>query len=161
MGIMKIENIPQSLLKQIFEQAEREYPSECCGMILGPSDKPDALTRIRPLRNVQDEYHKRDPENFPRTAQTAYFMDSTGLLRIHKEARQTKEEIKIIYHSHIDTGAYLSEEDKRIALSEEEPVYPGVAYLVISVIKGKAAEWNLFEWDSSAKDFSKSLGGKC
>jgi proteasome lid subunit RPN8/RPN11 len=159
--VVKIQNIPQSLLKPIFEQAEREYPRECCGMILGPASNPGVLTRVVPLRNVQDAYHTEDPGNFPRTAETAFFMDPKELLTIQKEARKAGEMIRVIYHSHIDTGAYFSEEDRRMALAEGEPAYPGVAYLVISVIKNKATDWNLFEWDPTRKDFVKSIGGRC
>jgi len=146
--------IPETFLKAIFEQAEREYPHECCGMILGDEGKPDTLKRVRPCRNVQDEYHAKDPDNFPRTAKAAYFMEPKELLAIQKEVRQSKEAIRVIYHSHIDAGAYFSEEDTLIALSEGEPAYPGVDYLVVSVIKGKVKDSNLFHWDESSKKFT-------
>ena len=147
---MKNFPIPSEILKTIFEQAEREYPCECCGMILGSGDN---VPKVRPCRNVQDEYHVRDPENFPRTAGTAYFMDPKELLAIQKETRAARLEIRVIYHSHIDAGAYFSEEDKRIACPEGEPAYPGVEYLVVSVQKGKIAAANLFRWDPAKKDY--------
>lgn len=145
--------VPEEFLRNIFAEAEREYPKECCGMILGPRQKKGVLSRLRPCANAQDDYHARDPQNFPRTAETAYFMEPKELLAIQKEARTHEEEIRIIYHSHVDADAYFSEEDARIALAEGGPVYPDVDYLVVSVRKGKAAGCNLFRWDTQRKGF--------
>ena len=140
-------------LKKIFDQAEREYPNECCGMIMGAEKSTGELSRLRPCKNVQDEYHRRDPENFPRTAGTAYFIEPRELLTIQKELREKKEAIRIIYHSHINAGAYFSEEDTKIACQEGEPTYPGVQYLVVSVANGKVKDRALFVWDSKSRKF--------
>ena len=145
--------IPKNILENIFLQSEREYPGECCGMILGPANRPGVLSRLRPCRNVQDEYHDKDPQNFPRTSRTAYFIDPKELLAIQKEARHLNEEIRVIYHSHTDAGAYFSDEDARIALVEGEPAYPGVVYLVVSVQQGRKKEANLFSWNPKERRF--------
>ncbi len=145
--------IPEEMMQKIVEQAEREYPYECCGMILGPKNQPGIFSRLHPCRNVQDEYHAKDPENFPRTAKTAYFIDSKDLLAIQREGRLKDEEIRILYHSHIDTGAYFSEEDTRVAAPEGDPAYPGVNYLVVSVVQKKVKDACLFGWDLKKKEF--------
>ena len=150
---MTADTIPKKFLMDVFDQAAREYPHECCGMIIGPKAKPEELSRVRPCRNVQDEYHARDPENFPRASKTAYFIDPKELLVVQKECRENEEDVRVIYHSHIDAGAYFSEEDKRIAASDGEPAYPGVSYLVVSVIQEKACDAHLFRWDPKEKDF--------
>lgn len=152
---MNPKTIPPQFLQQIFKQAEREYPNESCGMILGPRKIKDGLSTLRPCRNVQDTYHVQDPKNFPRPARIAYFIDPKELLAVQKEARAKDEEIRVIYHSHVDAGAYFSEEDLRVAISEGEPAYPGVGYLVVSVMKGKAADCNLFRWDGVKGEFVK------
>jgi len=151
--MMKALNIPEAFLKSISQQAEKEYPHECCGMLLGPKNKKEVFSRIRPCQNAQTEYHELDAENFPRTAETAYFMAPKELLTIQKELREADEEIRIIYHSHINAGAYFSEEDTRIASAEGEPAYPGVDYLVVSVLEGKVKDWNLFRWDNVHKEY--------
>ncbi|MBI3317433.1 MAG: M67 family metallopeptidase [Candidatus Omnitrophica bacterium] len=151
--------LPETWIKSIYTQAEAEYPKECCGMILGPKGK-SGISRLRPCKNRQDDYHARDPENFPRSARAAYFIDPRELLEIQKEIRKTSEEIRIIYHSHVDAGAHFSEEDRRIAISEGEPTYPGVDYLVVSVIKGKATEMNLFLWDREKRDYRESSSAR-
>ena len=84
---------------------------------------------------------------FSRDARTAYFISPDELLQIQKEAREKAEELRIIYHSHIDTGAYFSDEDARVAAPDGEPAYPGVRYLVVSIMKGKFHEARLFSWD--------------
>ncbi|MDP3920008.1 MAG: M67 family metallopeptidase [Candidatus Omnitrophota bacterium] len=150
---MSTVEVSENFLKQIIQQAEAEYPNECCGMILGPKSQVGNMTKLRPCRNVQDDYHQKDPEIFKRDAKAAYFIDPRELLEIQKEARESGEEIRVIYHSHINVGAYFSDEDKRAATAEGEPVYPGVAYLVVSVVEGKAKGHNTFTWNDERKDF--------
>lgn len=144
--------IPAHFLQQILLQAERDYPNETCGILVGSKDREE-VTAIYPCRNVQDEYHAQDPMSFPRTARTAYFIEPKTLLLIQRENRQRDQEMRVIYHSHIDAGAYFSEEDQRIAVSDGRPVYPDVSYLVISVQQGKVKESALFEWDEKTKNF--------
>ncbi len=152
-------SIPAEFLRKIREQAEKDYPRETCGILIGRKDRPDEISGIYPCRNVQDDYHAEDPVNFARTSAAAYFMDPRDLLRVHKEARQKGCEVRVIYHSHVNAGAYFSEEDQRMALSEGEPAYPGVCYLVISVREGKAEEASIFSWDPKAKTFLKEALG--
>ena len=156
MGVL----IPSEYLERIRLQAERDYPIETCGILTGPKNQKEKVTGIHPCRNLQDEYHAQDPASFPRTARTAYFIDPRELLRIQKESREKDLEMCVIYHSHVDAGAYFSEEDQRIALSEGKPAYPGVSYLVVSVTERKAGEMALFSWDEKTGSFVKTEVGK-
>ncbi len=136
-------------------QAETDYPRECCGMILGPQARPNIYSRLKPCRNAQDDYHAADPENFPRTSKTAYFMDPAELFQIQKEARSFNEVIRVIYHSHIDAPPDFSKEDERMAVSDGVPVYPGADYLISSI---KAKKWDsmgLYRWSAAQKKFQK------
>ncbi len=147
-------DIPENFLKAIYGQAEREYPAECCGMLLGPRSDKSVISRLRPCRNAQDDFHTREPERFPRTARTGYFIDPRELMRVYKEAGQEGEEIRIIYHSHIDSGAHFSEEDHRVAAPDGQPAYPGVLYLVLGVKEGQVQETRLFHWDETAQRYN-------
>ena len=138
--------IPPAMLAQIQEHARQDYPSECCGMIFR-SQLDGAFTRVRQCVNAQDKYHKLDPETFPRQSNTAYFIEPKELFAIDKELRQNNEQIAVIYHSHPDVEAYFSEEDIRRAQSDGDPIYPGAAYLVLSVIDGQVADRKTFYWD--------------
>lgn len=146
-------SIPDTYLQQIRLQAEKDFPHETCGLLIGPRKQKEKITGIYPCKNVQDEYHVLDPVNFPRTSETAYFIDPQDLLRVQKELREKDSEIRVIYHSHVNAGSYFSEEDQRIALSEGRPVYPGVSYLVVSVREGKSKEVSLYEWDEESRCF--------
>lgn len=147
--------IPQVYLEKIRRQAEADYPRETCGILIGPKKTKEKVTALYPCRNAQDEYHAQDPVSFARTSRTAYFIDPSDLLRIQREAREKACELRVIYHSHVDTDAYFSEEDQRIALSERGPAYPGVSYLVVSVRNGRAEEAALFDWEARSGKFQK------
>ena len=148
-------NIPSEYLQQIRLQAERDYPNETCGILTGPKNQKEELTAIFPCRNMQDEYHGQDPVSFPRTASAAYFIDPRDLLKIQKAVRETDSEMRVIYHSHVEAGAYFSEEDQRIAVSEGRPAYPGVSYLVVSVREKKVVDTAFFEWDELSGTYKK------
>lgn len=140
-------------IQQLLEQhAERDYPNECCGLIL---EHPQTKNfRFRPCRNIQNTQHRENKAVFPRTARTAYWIDSKDLVDVQKEIRESGEKIAFIYHSHIDAPAYFSLEDKTMAVMDGEPLYPETDYLVLSVCSGKARDWKIFRWDSRLKDYT-------
>ena len=132
-------------------QAEAEYPAECCGVVLVRSGPPVERVLL-PCRNIQDELHAKDPVRHPRDARTAYFIDPKDLLAIGRREAQGYR-VTVIYHSHIDAGAYFSETDKRNALMNGEPAYPDAVYVVVSVVERRLAEAGAFVWDPDAQDF--------
>ena len=144
--------IPADMLEQIEAHAREAYPSECCGMIFGPKEGT-TLSRVRPCVNAQDKYHALDPETFPRQSDTAYFIEPRELLAIDRELTDRGERIAVIYHSHPDHDAYFSEEDVRRAVSEGTPIYPGTAYLVISVKGRQVVARKTFFWDEAAQTY--------
>lgn len=154
----QILDIPQSILKEIHAHAVREYPSECCGMILGPKASK-ALTRFYPCQNMQDELHKKSPKQFPRTSRTAYIISSGDHIAVDKILRETEGRIAVIYHSHIDKDAYFSEEDIKQALYKGEPFYLDTAYLVLSVKKIaseiKVTDQKMFYWNVDKRRYEE------
>jgi [CysO sulfur-carrier protein]-S-L-cysteine hydrolase len=141
--------------RAIRRQAEEEYPSESCGVILA---RPGERRLVR-CRNAQNDLHARDPERYPRDARTAYYIDPKDLLRIGELEREGFA-VAVIYHSHVDAGAYFSETDRRQALAAGEPTYPEATYVVTSVVQGCAEAMAAFRWDPAARDFvATALGG--
>jgi proteasome lid subunit RPN8/RPN11 len=134
--------------------AEKDYPNEACGIVIGPQGKTNAIG-VFPIRNLQNELHAQDPERYPRNATTAYQMDPEGVRIVEKEAASKSFEIKLYYHSHPDHGVYFSEEDKAMACPWGEPNDPRVGFLVIGVEQGKASAASLFYWDERTQDFSE------
>jgi proteasome lid subunit RPN8/RPN11 len=135
-------------LDAIRRQAIDEYPAESCGVIMMRGQERLLLR----CRNVQDELHAREPQRYPRTARTAYHIDPQDLLRIGRLEAEGFS-VALIYHSHVDAGAYFSETDRRQALLGGEPTYPGTTYLVTSVVQGRAEATRAFRWHEAQRDF--------
>ncbi len=140
--------------RRVVEQAEAEYPAECCGVLMiRRGAEPERL--LWPCRNMQNELHERDPERHPRDARTAYSIAAKDLQTIVARESQGYE-VAVIYHSHIDVGAYFSATDKQNALMHGEPPYPEAIYVVVSVMGGKAGDIRAFAWQAAARDFVES-----
>ena len=135
-------------LEAVRRQAVEEYPRESCGVIL----EQGQLRRLVRCRNIQDELHAKDPQRHPRDARTAYFIDPKDLLRIGRLEGEGYE-IAVIYHSHVDAGAYFSPTDRQQAQIGGEPTYPSATYLVTSVMAGRAEAVAAFRWNSAERDF--------
>jgi proteasome lid subunit RPN8/RPN11 len=129
-------------IEALKSQAVEEYPFESCGVVLTRG----AERRLVRCRNAQNELHARDPQRHPRDARTAYYIEPKGLLRIGDLERQGFA-VSIIYHSHVDAGAYFSETDRRQALVAGAPAYPGATYVVTSVVGGRVEAMAAFRWD--------------
>jgi proteasome lid subunit RPN8/RPN11 len=137
---------------RVHAHAEADYPAECCGVLLlraGPP--PERL--LLPCRNVQDELHAKDPVRHPRDARTAYFIDPKDLLAIGRSEGQGYG-VAVIYHSHIDAGAYFSATDKQNALINGEPTYPEATYVVLSVVDRKVVDSAAFAWRPEQRDYA-------
>ena len=135
-------------LEAIRRQAAEEYPEESCGVVLVRGEE----RRLLRCRNVQNELHARDPQRNPRTARTAYHIDPQDLLRIGRLESEGFS-VAVIYHSHVDAGAYFSETDRRQALIGDDPAYPGTTYLVTSVAGDRVEATVAFRWDPAGRDF--------
>ena len=54
---MKPASIRRASMDAIVAQAEREFPFECCGFIIGD----DSIEEVRPIANIQNAMHAKDP----------------------------------------------------------------------------------------------------
>src|SRR6202040_1008764 len=150
---MKAASIRRASMDMIVAQAEREFPFECCGFIIGDN----AVEEVRPIANVQNAMHAKDPGAFPRDARTAFLMDPKEHLAVMNELDARKLALRVVYHSHPDHDAYFSATDRAQACSFDpaEPDYPDTVYLVMSVRAGKFARAAAFGWDAGAKEFAE------
>jgi proteasome lid subunit RPN8/RPN11 len=138
-------------LEAIQRHAQADYPSEACGVLLIRSGAPEER-RLFPCRNIQDELHARDPVRFSRTARTAYYIAHADLLEIGRREGEGFE-VRVIYHSHVDAGAYFSETDRRNALVDGSPTYPQATYVVVAVADGRVAETRAHRFSPEGQDF--------
>jgi proteasome lid subunit RPN8/RPN11 len=145
--------ITRASLDSIVAHAEREFPYECCGFIVGNG----AAEEVRPIANIQNRKHAEDPAAFTRDARTAFLMDPKEHLAVLNELDRRKLKLLTVYHSHPDHDAYFSATDRAQACSFDpaEPDYPDTIYIVMSVRTGKFVRAAAFGWDASAKEFAE------
>ena len=140
--------LPRSLVDELEAHARSTFPEECCGMVV---ERAGRLSIVQ-VTNVQNAKHAENPEQFPRTAATAYTMgpEAAPVLVDHDRGRLI---VRAFYHSHPQHAAYFSAEDKRQATVWDEPSYPDAAQIVLSVIDGAVRDVQAFRWDAAARDF--------
>ena len=145
--------IARATLDTIVAQAEREFPYECCGFIIGD----EAVEEVRPIANIQNAKHAESPATFTRDARTAFLMDPQEHLAVLNEIDRRKLKLLAVYHSHPDHDAYFSATDRAQACSfdADEPDYPDTIYIVMSVRGAKFARAAAFGWDAAAKTFTE------
>ncbi|MBV8135955.1 MAG: M67 family metallopeptidase [Deltaproteobacteria bacterium] len=146
--------IRRASLDAIVAHAEREFPHECCGFIIGN----DSSEEVRPIANIQDRKHAEDPAAFPRDARTAFLMEPKEHLAVLNEIDRRQLALRIVYHSHPDHEAYFSETDRAQACSFDpsEPDYPDTAYVVLSIRAARFVRAAAFVWDPTAREFVES-----
>jgi proteasome lid subunit RPN8/RPN11 len=138
-------------LAAIKAQAEREYPYECCGFVIGDG----AVEEVRPIPNIQNEKHAANPQTHPRDARTAYLMEPRAQLAVLNEIDRRGLMLKAVYHSHPDHDAYFSATDRRqaCAFDPSQPDYPDTAYVVFSIRNAQFSRAAAFVWDEASGDF--------
>jgi proteasome lid subunit RPN8/RPN11 len=145
--------VAQAKAEQMYAQALAEFPFECCGMIIGPEAEDIGIEDVvRPCRNVQQELHQQYPERFPRDATIGYTMAKEDIEAIVQEAQQRGWVVKVCYHSHPNTGAYFSQEDRRNA-EGWDLWFPGVRFVVISTYAGEIREMQGYRWHEPTQTF--------
>ena len=121
-------------------------PAEGCGLVL---ETAAGALSFRPIPNVAGQ-----SETSSRTQRDGYVMEPKALLAALEEIEHQGGRLAVIVHSHPDVGAYFSREDRHMALGgEDEPLWPGVQYLVVSVRNGAVDAARLYTWDAGHRDF--------
>lgn len=136
----------QKVWQPIVDEVQRGYPQETCGLVVREAN--GALKAIV-CPNLQDRYHALDPVEFPRTSRTAYKMNE----RVIAKSADAGETLVSIWHSHCDAGAYFSAEDVRCAAPSGQALYPGVGYLVLSVLGAELRAAELYHFDAATGGF--------
>ena len=135
--------IPRSVLDAVYAHAREGYPEEVCGFVI-----PGEPWEARRCENRQNALHAEDPAHFPRDARTAYNLGPKDLFFLDKSLRSARP-VTLIYHSHVEVGAYFSDEDVRAAAPDGELLYP-VDYLVVDAKRSGAAGARLFRFEGGA-----------
>jgi proteasome lid subunit RPN8/RPN11 len=108
------------------------------------------------MENRAAKLHKLDPVAYPRTARMYFDVDPLKFQRLIEAGEGDGRPVKVLYHSHLDAGAYFSETDAQAAtMGGPEPSFD-LAYLVTSVMKGAIDKRALFIWDPTSSSFVES-----
>jgi len=142
--------IGRDVLDAVLAHARETHPDECCGALVRKAGRLEAWR----LQNVQNELHRRDPAANPRTAVTAYALGVADVERLDgaRAGDPAVGTLEAIYHSHTKVGAYFSGEDRARAMFGDEPLYPEIAWLVVSDSR-ETGEARAFRWDDEQRDF--------
>jgi proteasome lid subunit RPN8/RPN11 len=147
--------LARSVLERVFDEARAAYArdEESCGFLVGPASDPLRVTDAVPMLNRANKLHALDPETYPRTGRMYFDIDPLKFARAIEQGEASGTPVKVLYHSHLDVGAYFSDTDAAAAkMGGEEPAYD-LAYLVTSVVKGVVLDHKLFVWDPGARAF--------
>jgi proteasome lid subunit RPN8/RPN11 len=150
--------IQRSLLERVYAEARAAYArdEESCGLLVGKAEEPRVLDDIVPLENRANKLHAKDPEAYPRTGRMYFDINPLVFARKVHEGEAASRPVKVLYHSHLDAGAYFSDTDAATAtMGGDEPAHD-LAYLVTSIYAGEVRAHELFVWSLVAHAFVPS-----
>ena len=124
--------------KQIAAHGERDYPYECCGLLMGSFGDGDlkVISEIYPISNAREEEAKRN----------RFLIRPEELMAGERYADARGLQIVGFYHSHPDHPAVPSQYD----LDHAWPLY---SYIVLSVGSGVAKDLRSWEMEPDRSRF--------
>jgi proteasome lid subunit RPN8/RPN11 len=121
--------IAEQQLTEIREHGVRDYPYECCGLLLGRFDENVKTVReTYAISNAREESAKRN----------RFLITPEELMRGERYAREHDLEVVGFYHSHPDSPAVPSQYDL-------EHAWPTYSYIIVSTKADSAND--LFSWE--------------
>ncbi len=131
--------IPEHLRAALYAHALAAFPAEACGYLTGPPDG-DHVDALVACRNAQaDGEHPLAPD---RGADTGFVIAGAELLAFARTF-DSHAPARIVYHSHTNGRAYLSQIDRMMAIGSGYPVQQ----LVIGVAGGSVLDVAQFDRD--------------
>jgi len=121
--------ISESLLDEIRTHGVKDYPYECCGLLLGHFNADSkVVTETYPISNAREESAKRN----------RFLIEPAELMRGERYAREHDLEVVGFYHSHPDSPAVPSQYDL-------EHAWPTYSYIIVKTLADEATD--LFSWE--------------
>ena len=132
--------IDKNLIKQIERHAERDYPHECGGMLIGRFDADSNKTVVEtfPLENAREEEVRHN----------RILILPEDVMRAERTARKKSFDVVGYYHSHPEGKAVPSQYDLDHAL----PVW---SYVIASVLGGKAVDVRSWVMENDRSKFNE------
>ena len=111
--MITLDALPDELLTAMRAYVTAAYPREACGVVLR---RPDGGYDALHARNAAPNQAHR------------FWLDPRDMLQIAQRLALGNDDLVVIYHSHCDTPALLSERDRHFAAA-----YPDVLHLIFAV----------------------------
>ncbi|MFO0553926.1 MAG: Mov34/MPN/PAD-1 family protein [Polyangiaceae bacterium] len=114
------------LTRAVLDALERDAitryatPEEACGYLVGPADDPLLCDELVALPNLANKLHALDPETYFRDGRTFFAFHEKRFDDAVRAGKALGRPVKVLYHSHLDAGAYFSVTDSAV-LSQGEP----------------------------------------
>ena len=121
-------------LDEIRRHGERDYPYECCGLLIGRVEgggRGKVVSETYPISNAREEEAKR----------RRFLIRPEELLAGERHARARGLDVVGFYHSHPGHPAVPSQYDL-------EHAWPTYSYVIVSVRAARAGD--LFSWELEA-----------
>jgi proteasome lid subunit RPN8/RPN11 len=117
-------------VEQIRRHGVRDYPHECCGLLIGRFDGAGdkVVGETYAISNAREEEAKRN----------RFLIRPEELLQGELYAREKRLEVVGFYHSHPDSPAVPSQYDL-------EHAWPTYSYIIVSVSKGESGDFRSWE----------------
>ncbi len=159
--------ITRQALDAIEEDALRGYAAdeEACGYVVGPAADGLLCDEATRMENVANKLHRLDPQTHFRTARQYFAFNERKFEKAIEAGRAAERPVKVLYHSHLDAGAYFSRTDRAVMSMGEAPTVEGgeialgpgpawpLAFLVISAVAAGVDDRKLYAWDGT--DFAE------
>lgn len=124
---------------EIAAHAERDYPHECGGMLIGKFEEgKKTVIETFPLENAREEEARHN----------RVLILPADVLKAEKYARDRKLDVVGYYHSHPDDEAVPSQYDLDHAL----PVW---SYVIASVLEGKCVDIRSWQMENDRSRFNE------
>ena len=132
-------SLQETHLDEIRRHGERDYPFECCGLMLGRfAEGRKVVVETYSISNAREEEAKRN----------RFLIRPEELMRGEKFARQKGLEVVGFYHSHPDERAIPSQYDL-------DHAWPTYSYIVVSVEQARAVDLRSWEMENDRSRFNE------
>jgi proteasome lid subunit RPN8/RPN11 len=128
-------------ITEMREHAERDYPFECCGLLLGKFHaERKTVAQTYAISNAREEEAKRN----------RFLIRPEELMKGERYAREHGVEVVGFYHSHPDDRAVPSQYDL-------EHAWPTYSYIVVAVEQGAASDLRSWVMESDRARFNEEI----
>ncbi|HYN85624.1 MAG TPA: M67 family metallopeptidase [Pyrinomonadaceae bacterium] len=132
------------LVAEIMRHAEREYPRECCGLLVGRIEDGGRTRVVAGLHEVENTWGEGGERNRRMSIEPREYMRA--------ERRFAAEGLGVVgnYHSHPEHPAVPSQFDL-----EHLAPWPTMSYVVVSVRGGRAVDLRSWELEADRSRFNE------